>query len=163
MNPPGCQMSKHFSAALTQHVTRLSRQASAHIVDLAIDHEIPSGPYRTSKGLHIDLHEPAESHDRLGNNRQRRKRWAGHPRRLVPTGARLVGPLIIVVGQEGEGSLRDLQERPWPVDLQALLRHSSGEIARRRHFCLDDAAGSHEGSPQDTKETVSTRRENRVP
>src|SRR5207247_1206643 len=106
MSLPGCQMSKHFSAALAQHVTRFSCQASAHIVGLTIDHEIPSGPDRASKGLLLDLHEPAIRIDRLGNRRQRRKRWTGHPRRLVTTGARLLGPLVIGVGQKREGSLR---------------------------------------------------------
>ncbi len=95
----------------------LASQASAHIVDLTIDHEIPSSPDRASKGLLIDLHEPAVRIDRLRNSRQRRKRWTGHPRRLVTTGARLVGPLVIGVGQECLGELRDLREGAWPMHL----------------------------------------------
>jgi hypothetical protein len=95
----------------------LACQASAHIVDLTIDHEIPSGPDRARKGLLMDLHQPAIRIDRLGNSRQRRKRWTGHPRRLVPTGARLVGPLVIVVGQERLGQLRDIREGARPMHL----------------------------------------------
>jgi hypothetical protein len=121
----------------------LACQASAHIVDLTIDHEIPSGPDRASKGLLMDLHEPAGSHDRLGNSRQRRKRWTGHPRRLVPTGAREGS----AAGHCSGLGTRRLAQRPARGCLAdapvGTPDQANGEIARRRHFCLDDAGGAH--------------------
>ena len=119
--PPGLPDVKALLGGVDPARDPLARQASAHIIDLAINHEISSGPYRASKGLLIDLHEPAIRIDRLGNSRQRRKRWAGYPRRLVPTGARLVGSLAVVMNQKGLGELRDLREGTWPVHLQAFL------------------------------------------
>ncbi len=73
MSLPGCQISKCFSAAFTQQVTRLSSEGSAHVVVLAVDGEIALGPYGPRKGSLLDLHEPAGSHDGLGNSRQGRK------------------------------------------------------------------------------------------
>src|SRR5438128_2616412 len=55
MCPPGCQISNCFSAALTQHVTRLSRQFSAHVVVLAVNRELTTSPDGPRKGLLIDL------------------------------------------------------------------------------------------------------------
>jgi hypothetical protein len=108
MRPSGCQMSKHFSAALTQQANRLSSQASAHVVVFAVDRQLPTGPDGSSKGALIDLGEPAESHDRLGNLRQRRKRRAGHTWRVVAARARLVGPLAVVVGEVRLGQFSNL-------------------------------------------------------
>ena len=45
----------------------LAGQSSAHIVVLAVDRQLPIGPNRPSKGLLIDLHEPAVRIDRLWN------------------------------------------------------------------------------------------------
>ncbi|TMC90878.1 MAG: hypothetical protein E6J22_12410 [Chloroflexi bacterium] len=115
IRPPGCQMSKHFSAAFTQQVTRFSSQASAHIGIFSVDRQPPIRPDRPRKGLLIDLHEPAGSHDRLWNALERRLGRTGHTRRLVATGACLVGPLAVGVGEIRESSLRDLRERPWPM------------------------------------------------
>ena len=95
----------------------LAGQAAAHIVVYVIDGELPIGTDRASKGLLIDLHEPAIRIDRLGNSRQRRERRAGYTRRLVATGARLVGSLAVVVREIRLGELRDLRERAWPMDL----------------------------------------------
>ena len=45
----------------------LAGQSSAHIVVFAVDHQLPIGPNCPSKGLLIDLHEPAVRVDRLWN------------------------------------------------------------------------------------------------
>jgi hypothetical protein len=66
----------------------LTSEGSAHVVVFAVDGEITPSPYGPRKGSLIDLHKPVIRIDGLGNSRQRRKRWTGHPRRLVPTGAR---------------------------------------------------------------------------
>jgi hypothetical protein len=99
----------------------LASQVSAHIVVMVSGSEFPVGPDGASKGSLIHLQEPPVRINGLGNRGQRRESWTSHLRRLVPTGACLVGPLAVVVGKERLGELRDLQERVWPVDLQALL------------------------------------------
>ena len=109
----------------------LASKASAHIIVFTVDRQLPIRPDRASKGLLIDLHQPSIRIDRLGNSRQPREGRAGHTRRLVATGARLVGPLTVVVRKVCLSELRDLRERPWPMHLQALPRHSSDEISRR--------------------------------
>jgi hypothetical protein len=114
-------MSKHFSAALTQHVTRLSGQTPAHIVVLAVDRQLPTGPDGASKSLLMDLGEPAVRVDCLGNAGQCREGWEGHTRRLVATRARLVRPLAVVVGQERLGEGDNLREGAGPMYLQAFL------------------------------------------
>jgi hypothetical protein len=121
MSFPSCQISKYFSAAFTQQVTRLSSKSSAHVVVLAVDGEIALGPYGSRKGSLIDLYEPVVRIDGLGNSRQGRKGWASHTRRLVATGARLIGALLVVMSQKRLGELRNLRERGWSMDLQALL------------------------------------------
>jgi hypothetical protein len=108
-------MSKHFAAAFTQHVTRFSSKASAHRRVFTVDGEITRGPYGSRTGSLSDLFEPAIRIDRLGNSRQHRECWAGYPWRLIATGARLVGPLVVGVRKIRLGELRDLRERPWPM------------------------------------------------
>jgi hypothetical protein len=105
MSFPGCQISKCFSAAFTQQVTRLSSEGSAHIIVLAVDGEIALGPYSPRKGSLMDLHEPAIGIDGLGNSRQGRKCWEGHTRRLVAAGARLIGTLLVVMSEKRLGEL----------------------------------------------------------
>ncbi len=90
-------MSKHFSAALPQHVTRFSGQASTYLGVFAVDREIALGPYGSRKGSLIDLYEPEVRIDTLGNCRQGRKCWEGHTRRLIATGARLIGTFLVGV------------------------------------------------------------------
>jgi hypothetical protein len=51
---PWRQISKCFSAAFTQQVTRLSSEGSVHVVVLAVDGEIALGPYGPRKGSLID-------------------------------------------------------------------------------------------------------------
>ncbi len=106
MHPPGCQMSNCFWAAFTQHATRFSSKASAHIIVFTVDRQLPISPDRASKGLLIDLHQPSIRIDRLGNSRQRRECRAGHTRWMVATGARLVGPLAVVVSKIRLGERR---------------------------------------------------------
>jgi hypothetical protein len=67
MCPVGCQMSKRFSAALTQHVTRFSRQASAHVVVQMVDAQIAPGADRPHKSSSVYLHEPVVRINRLWN------------------------------------------------------------------------------------------------
>jgi hypothetical protein len=67
MSPSGFQMSKHFSAALTQHVTRFSSQASAYVVVLVVDGQIAPGADRPRKSSLVHLHEPVVWIDRLWN------------------------------------------------------------------------------------------------
>ena len=69
----------------------------------------------------VHLHEPAIRINRLWDAGQHRELLAGHPRRLVATGARLVGTLAVVMNQKRLGEFRDLRERAWPMDLQTLL------------------------------------------
>jgi hypothetical protein len=116
MSFPGCQISKCFSAAFTQQVTRLSSEGSAHRVVLAVDGEIALGPYGPRKGSLLDLHEPAIRIDDLGNSRQARKCWVGHTRRLVAAGARLIGTLLVGMSEKRLGELSNLRERGWPMD-----------------------------------------------
>jgi hypothetical protein len=108
MRSAGCQRSKRFSAALIQQMTRFSGQLAAHLVVVTVDGEPAIGADRASKGLLFHLPEPAIGIDRRGNAQERRERRASHPRRLVATGARLVGPLVIVVRQERLGDFRHL-------------------------------------------------------
>ena len=75
----------------------LTSEGSAHVVVLAVAGEIALGPYGPRKGSLLDLHEPAGSHDGLGNSRQGRKCWEGHTRRLVAAGARLIGTPLVVM------------------------------------------------------------------
>src|SRR5947209_6540286 len=77
----------------------LTSQASAHIVIFSIDRQRPIGPDPARKGLPIDLHKPSIRIDRLGNLGQRREGRVGYPRRLIATGACLVGPLVVVVAE----------------------------------------------------------------
>jgi len=121
MSFPGCQISKCFSAAFTQQVTRLSSEGSAHVVVLAVDGEIAPGPYGPCKGSLIDLHEPAVRIDGLGNSRRGRKCWGGNTRRLSAAGTRLIGTLLVGMSEKCLGELSNLRERGWPMDLQALL------------------------------------------
>jgi hypothetical protein len=79
----------------------LASQASTYIVVFAVDCEIALGPYGSRKGSLIDLYEPEVRIDALGNSRQGRKGWGGHTRRLIATGARLIGTLLVVVGKKG--------------------------------------------------------------
>jgi hypothetical protein len=58
--------------------------------------------------LPIDLQEPAIRIDRLWNAQERREGRTGYTRRLVATGACLVGPLAVVVGEIRFSELRDL-------------------------------------------------------
>ena len=67
----------------------------------------------------------------------------------MPEGRARARPLVFGGGQEDLGELTDLPEGAWPMDLEALLRQESGEIARGRPFWLHEAGGSHEVSPQD--------------
>jgi len=83
----------------------LARQASAHVVVLMVDGQIAPGADGPRKSSLVHLHKPAVRIDRLWNLGECRERRAGHPRRLVATGARLVGSLVIVVGQERLGEL----------------------------------------------------------
>jgi len=108
MSFPGCQISKCFSAAFTQQVTRLSSEGSAHVVVLAVDGEIAPGPYGPRKGSLIDMHEPAVRIDGLRNSRQGRKCWVGHTRRLVVAGTRLIGTLLVGMSQKRLGELSNL-------------------------------------------------------
>jgi hypothetical protein len=103
MSFPGCQISKCFSAAFTQQVTRLSSEGSAHVVVLAVDGEIAPSPYGPRKGPLIDLHEPAIRIDGLRNSRQGRKCWVGHTRRLVAAGTCLIGTLLVVMSEKRLG------------------------------------------------------------
>src|SRR5713101_9634753 len=80
-----------------------------------------TGPDRASKGMLLHLHEPAIRINHLWDAGQRWELLTGHTRRLVATGARLVGTLAVVMREKRLGELRDLRERAWPVDLQALL------------------------------------------
>src|SRR5258708_20439903 len=121
MSFPGCQISKCFSAAFTQQVTRLSSEGSAHVVVLAVDGEIAPGPYGPCKGSLIDLPEVAVRLDGLGNSRRGRKCWGGHTRRLSAAGTRLIGTLLVGMSENRLGELSNLRERGWPMDLQALL------------------------------------------
>ncbi len=86
----------------------LASQASAHIVLFSVDRQLPIGPDRARKGLPIELHEPAIRIDRLWNAQERREGRTGYTRRLVATGACLVGPLAVVVGKIRFSELRDL-------------------------------------------------------
>jgi hypothetical protein len=117
MRLSGCQMSKHFCAALKEQVTRLSRQLSAHIIVLAVDAQVPIDADRAHNSLLMDVSEPAESHDRFWNLWQCREGRAGDSRRLVPTGACLVGPLIIVVREVRFSERDNLREGTWPMHL----------------------------------------------
>jgi hypothetical protein len=103
-----CAQVQRFSAAFTQQVTRLSSEGSAHVVVLAVDSEIAPSPYGPRKGSLIDLHEPAGSHDGLGNSRQGRKCWVGHTRRLVAAGTRLIGTLLVGMSEKRLGELSNL-------------------------------------------------------
>src|SRR5512135_1423517 len=86
----------------------LASQASAHIVLFSVERQLPIGPDRARKGLPIDLQEPAIRIDRLWNAQERREGRTGYTRRLVATGACLVGPLAVVVGEIRFSELRDL-------------------------------------------------------
>jgi hypothetical protein len=121
MSFPGCQISKCFSAAFTQQVTRLSGEASAHVVVLAVDGEIAPGPDGPRKGSLMNPHEPAVRINGLGNSRQGWKCWVSHTRWLIAAGARLIRTLLVVVYEERLGELSNLRERGWPMNLQTLL------------------------------------------
>jgi hypothetical protein len=99
----------------------LAHQASAHIVVMVIDGDLSINPDRASKGSLLQMQEPPIGIDGLGNSRQRREDRINHSRRVVPTRARLVGPLTVVVGEIRLGEFRDLRAGGWPMDLQALL------------------------------------------
>jgi hypothetical protein len=86
-----------------------------------VDGQIAPGARRPRKGSLMHLQEPMVRVDGLGNSRQRRLGRAGHPRRLIATGARLVGALVIVVNEKRLRGLLDLLAGTWEVDLQALL------------------------------------------
>lgn len=95
----------------------LARSGSAHVVVLAVDGEIAPGSYCPRKGPLMDMHEPAGSHDDLGNSRQGRKRWEGHTRRLIAAGACLIGTLLVVVVKKGLCHLMRFWQRAWSMDL----------------------------------------------
>src|SRR5215469_16578170 len=90
----------------------LASKVSAHRIVFTVDCEITLGPYGSRKGSLIDLFEPSIRIDRPGNSRQHRECWAGYTWRLIATGARLVGPLVVVVRKICFGELRDHRERP---------------------------------------------------
>ena len=87
----------------------LTGQASAHIVIFVIDGELPIGPDRASKGLLIDLHEPAVRINRLWNAPECREGRAGHPWRLV---ARASVPGLAACGCSGRDTRRFAQRPP---------------------------------------------------
>jgi hypothetical protein len=66
----------------------LASQASAYVVVLVVDGQIAPGADRPRKSSLVHLHEPVVWIDRLWNLGQRRERRAGHPWRLIATGAR---------------------------------------------------------------------------
>ena len=147
MSFPGCQISKCFSAAFTQQVTRLSSEGSAHVVVLAVDGEIAPGPYGPCKGSLIDLHEPAVRIDGLGNSRRGRKCWGGNTRRLSAAGTRLVG-----MSEKRLGELSNLRERGWPMNEAPTPDQANDESAqRRRSHRVDegDDSGLHAKTEQE--------------
>jgi hypothetical protein len=119
----------------------LASKASAHILVFTVDRQLPIRPDRASKGLLIDLHQPSIRIDCLGNSKQRRECRAGHTRWLVATGARLVGPLAVVVRKIRLGERRrppraSLADAPASTPDQV-----SGEISRRMHSNRAGAGG----------------------
>ncbi len=92
-------------------------QLAAHIVVFTVHGQLAIGSDHARKGVLIHRQQPAIWIDGLWDSRERREGRAGHPRRLVATGTRLVGPLIVVMDQERLGDLTDLGERGWPMHL----------------------------------------------
>jgi hypothetical protein len=99
-----------------------------------------TGSDRARKRSLVHLHEPAIRIDRLGNRRQQWKCWAGHPRGLVATGARLVGPFLVVMGQVRGSSFRNLCKSAWQVGLQALLSKRAVESLDNSLDAIDKTA-----------------------
>ena len=141
MSFPGCHISKCFSAAFTQQVTRLSSEGSAHVVVLAVAGEIAPSPYGPCKGSLIDLHEPAVRIDGLRNSRQGRKCWGGHTKRLVAAGMRLIGTLLVVMSKKRLGELSNLRKRGWPMDEAPTPDQANDESVQRRSSNRVDEGG----------------------
>lgn len=91
-------------------------QALTHIVVLMVDGHMTTRSDHASKRPLAHQHEPAIRIDGLGNRRKRWKRWAGYLRWLVARGARLVGPLGVVMGQIRLGEVTDLRKRAWSME-----------------------------------------------
>src|SRR5713226_8472081 len=141
MSTPACQKSNCLAAAFTMQVTRLSCQGSAHVVVLAVDGDITASPDSASKGLLINLQEPAVRINRLWNRRQAWERRAGHPRRLVATRACLVGSLLVVMSQKSLGDLLYLLKSARSMHLQALLAQGAMKALDMGGRNRDDAGG----------------------
>src|SRR5215467_7586496 len=121
--------------------TSLAGELAAHIVVLMVDGQVTADADRARKGSFVHRKEPAIRIDHLGNRRQPRKLWAGHPRWLIATGTCLVEPFVIVMGEVGLGDLNDLGERSWPMH-EALTRdQASDENARHKRSNRAGAAG----------------------
>jgi hypothetical protein len=158
----GCPMSKHFSAALTRARNALARQTSAHIVVLAVDAQVPIDADRARKRLLMDLPEPVVRINRLWNRGQGREGRASHSWRLVATRASLMRSLLVGMDQKLLGHLLHLLQGLGAMDLPALMRHSSGEIAPHRRSNRADAVGSRWAPRRHTRGTGLKRKGNHV-
>jgi hypothetical protein len=104
----------HTAHALTCHL-------STDVVLPVIDTHASIGLHGAGKDLVMHTLQPAVRINQCWHSRQRRELLTGHTRRLVATGARLVGALVVVMGQKGLGGLLNLFAGPWQMDEQALL------------------------------------------
>ncbi len=86
-----------------------------------VDRDPTAGLDCADKGLFVHPLQPAVRIDRLWHGGQERERRAGHTRRSVATGARLVGTLVVVMRQKDLGDLSDLLAGAWQLHQQAFL------------------------------------------
>jgi hypothetical protein len=110
----------------------LTSQGSAHIGVLAVDGELAPGPDGPRKGSLLNPHEPAVRLNGLRNSRQSRKCWVSYTRWLIAAGARLIGTLLVVMGEKRLGE-RSRPARAWLADGSASTPDSAtDESAPRR-------------------------------
>ncbi len=123
LDPRGAVPDIKLQASRLHHTGHaLACHLSVDVVLLVIDAHATVGLHRAGKGLLVHSLEPRVRIDRLWHSRQYRELGAGHTRRMVAAGARLVGTLVIVMRQKGRGDLGDLFAGAWEVDQQALVR-----------------------------------------
>jgi hypothetical protein len=133
LDPRGALPDIKLQASRLHHTGHaLACHLSADGVLLVIDAHGAVGLHRAGKGLLVHSLEPRVRIDRLWHSRQCRELGAGHTRRMVARGARLVGSLVIVMRQKGQGRLGDLFAGAWEMDEASTRARASDESARRR-------------------------------